>query len=191
MITSYFKLIQLPQEVKDANGIKSKTRLDCIKTSDVIPGGYQGLTYFVNKKSQLYFYLSPAREFVSASSRRRAEWSINGQSVNLTSIYFEDVEFPHFGYGYTNANKLLKNGELNPLHPFRNDGFLFVMKPDKSELELFVIPEGKSLISCYYQQMIDGGLDEQMQGLRLRAKTFQQYEGLSHSNLFSMTESVK
>ena len=82
MIEGYYKLVALSDEVKDLNKIKSKARLDCV----AFAGNYKGLTNFVNKQGQLYFYKTPCRDFVEAHSKRVAEWSLTNCSLNFSSI---------------------------------------------------------------------------------------------------------
>jgi len=177
MLTAYFKLVQLPDEIRAANKIRSKTRLDCVSHADMVPGGYKGLTNFVNSKGQLFFYKTPAREFVTTDSKRIAEWSLTNGSKNLSSIYIEDLDCPEVGYGYPNSKPSLSNGSPNPLFRFRNDGYLFLLNPDYTEIEILIIPEGRNLITSYYQIMIDRGLEDELRELRQRAKPFFNYEG--------------
>ncbi|NCU33336.1 MAG: hypothetical protein EOM23_10515, partial [Candidatus Moranbacteria bacterium] len=99
MITAYYRFENLPDELRAANKIKSKARLDCTGHA----GDYKGLTKFVNNKGMLFFYLTAARDFVNADSKRIADVSLTNGSINLTSIYIEDTDFPQFGYGYPNA----------------------------------------------------------------------------------------
>jgi hypothetical protein len=73
---------------------------------------------------------------------------------------------------------LLSNGTPNPLFPFRNDGYLFLVNTDYTEIELLIIPDGRNLISSYYQKMIDGGFEEEVNLLRKQARPFYRYEGL-------------
>ena len=174
MIGAYYKLALLPDEIRTANKIKSKARLDCIAYAEVI--NYNGLTNFVNGKGQLYFYKTPCRDFVSADSKRLAEWSLTNGSLNLSSIYIEDFQFPEYGYGYPNAKRLLANGCINPQFDFRNDGYLFVLNKDYSEIELLIIPDGRNLISGYYQRLIDGDFDSELKSLRNQARPFFYYE---------------
>ncbi len=98
--------------------------------------------------------------------------------MNFSSIYIDDLDFPEIGYGYPNVNRFLSNGSKNPMFEFRNDGYLFLINKDYSEIELFVIPDGRNLISSYYQKMIDGGFDDEVRELRKQAKIFYQYDGL-------------
>lgn len=177
MIGAYYKLVQLPAEIRAAHKIRSKTRLDCISHADIVPGGYKGLTNFVNPKGQLFFYKTPAREFVSTVSKRIAEWSLTNGSLNLSSIYIEDLDCPEIGYGYPNSKTTLSNGSSNPLFRFRNDAYLFLFNTDYSEAEILVIPEGRNLITSYYQKMIDGGMEDELRDLRQQAKPFFNYGG--------------
>ena len=160
MIKAYFKLMILPDEVRANNKIKSKARMDCVLFTDLVTGKYKGLTNFVNHKGQLFFYKTPCRDFVSADSKRIAEWSLTNSGLNFSSIYIEDMDCQEFGYGYPNAKMLLSNGSQNPLFPFRNDGYLFIVNKDYSEIEILIIPDGRNLISSYYQKLIDGGFDD-------------------------------
>ncbi|MDP1725571.1 MAG: hypothetical protein Q8M15_02215 [Bacteroidota bacterium] len=136
------------------------------------------MTNFVNSKGQLFFYKTPCRDFVNTDSKRLAEWSLTKDSLNLSSIFIEDIDYPEIGYGYPNANRLLANGSPNPLFPFRNDGYLFLINKDYSEIGMFIIPDGRNLISSYYQKMIDGGFDDEIRTLRAQAKSYYLYEGL-------------
>ena len=177
MIGAYYKLAILPDEVRAANKIRSKARLDCISFIDMVAGNYKGLTNFVNYKNQLFFYKTSCRDFVNTDSNRLAEWSLTNE-LNFSSIYIDDLDFPKIGYGYPNANRLLSNGNQNPLFEFRNDGYLFLINKDYSEIELLIIPDGRNLISSYYQKLIDGGFDDEVRKLRQQAKIFYQYDGL-------------
>jgi hypothetical protein len=178
MIGAYYKLATLPDEVRAANKIRSKARLDCISFTDMVAGNYKGLTNFVNHKGQLFFYKTPCRDFVNTDTKRLAEWSLTNGSLNFSSIYIDDLDCPEIGYGYPNANRLLFNGSQNPLFEFRNDGYLFLINKDYSEIELLIIPDSRNLISSYYQKLIDGGFDDELASLRNEAKKFYQYEGL-------------
>jgi hypothetical protein len=178
MIKAYFKLTTLTDDLKTANKIKSKARLDCTSFTDLVAGGYKGLTNFINPKGQLLFYKTACRDFVNSDSKRLAEWSLTGNGLNFSSIYIDDTDFPEIGYGYPNANRYLSNGCLNPLFEFRNDGYLFIINSDYSEIEILIIPDGRNLISSYYQKMIDGGFDFEVNQLRQQAKIFYQYDRL-------------
>jgi hypothetical protein len=164
----------LSDEIRTANDIKSKHRLDCIQYS----GNYTGLLSFVNSKGQLFFYLTPARGFISSDSKRVADWSLTNNSQNLSSIYIEDLDYPNLGFGYCNANPLLLNGQPNPMFEYRFDGYLFQVCPDYSVIELLVIPGGRNLIRLHYKKLIDGGYDAEIRTLRDEVRQFYSYSGL-------------
>lgn len=178
MIRALYKLATLSDEVRAINKIRSKVRLDCVGHAQSQQETYKGLINFINSKGQLFFYKTPARDFVNTDSKRIAEWSLTNNSQNLSSIYIEDIDYPQFGYGYPNAKRLLSNGEENPLFNFRNDGYLFILSKDYSEIEILIIQDGRNLISSYYQLLIDGALDNEINELRNEVKPFFNYEGL-------------
>ncbi|MBK9255693.1 MAG: hypothetical protein IPM42_09425 [Saprospiraceae bacterium] len=76
MKAAYFKFIQLPDDTKEANKIRSKKRLDCISFNDQI-GNYQGLTNFVNSKGQLFLYKTECRQFVETDSKKNSRMEFN------------------------------------------------------------------------------------------------------------------
>ena len=180
---TFYKFSTLPEEIRKLNGIRSKERLDCIGYTNH-NDNHRGLSCLFNHKKQFFLYKTPARNFVDADSKRVAEWSligrssINGSSINLSSLYQEDLEYPLYAYGYPNSKRELSNGSVNPFYAYRHDGYLFVMNRDLSEVELFIIHDGRNLISSYYQLMIDGELDEEIQQLRKNSRTFFGYSKL-------------
>jgi hypothetical protein len=186
MIAAYYKMVVLSDEIKAINKIRSKARLDCIQYTDLLHSKYDGLTNFVNSKGQFFLYKTPCRDFVNTDSKRLAEWSLTN-GINLSSIYIEDMDCPEFGYGYPNSNRCLFNGATNPMFKYRNDGYLFIINKDYTQIEILVIIDGRNLISSYYQKLIDGGLDEELKSLREKSRPFYLYDGLPYSKLFSMT----
>lgn len=178
MITAYYKFIELPDEVKSANKIRSKARLDCVSYT----GNYSGLTFFVNKQGHLALYKVPARDIVNTHCKRIAEWSLANNNLNLSSIYIEDFDCKEFGYGYPNKNPSIgKDRKPNPLFEFCNDSYLFIMNKDYTEIEILVIADGRNLISYYYQNLIDRQFDNEIKELRKQAKPFFKY--VSYSKL--------
>lgn len=179
MLKAYYRFIVLPDEVRILNKIKSESRLDCICFTDKVTGNYKGLTYFVNSKGQFFLYKTMPESFIEAEKKRISEWSLTSKSINISSIYIEDIEHSEIGYGYPNPKRCIgKNKEPNPLYDFRNDGYLFLMNKDLTEIELFIIPDGRNLIRSYYQKLKDGGFDAEVRELRNQAKLFYNYDGL-------------
>ena len=161
-IAAYYSFSVLNDEVKAVHKIRSKQRLDCTNYVDA-----KGrLTKFVNSKHQLYVYAVEARNFVKADTKRMADTALtNSTGGNLTSLYF-DIHFPQFAFGYPDKNKR----DL-----FSNDAYLFVVNSDYSQIELFIIENGRNLISAYYQELIEGTFDNQIKSLRNQAKPFFDY----------------
>lgn len=173
MIAAYYKFDSLTDQVRANYGIRAKGRIDC--TAHTNPNGYTGLIDFINVKGQMYLYKMAAREIVKANSKRLAEWALSNGKLNLSSIYFEDTDFPEYGYGYPNANRLLSSGQPNPLFPYRNDCYLFLTNQDLTKVEVLVITNGRNLAGAYYQRLIDGELDSEIEQFRAQAKPFFDY----------------
>ena len=182
MLKIYLKLKVLPVELREANKIKSKMRLDCIAYTDNYPGGYKGYSLLNNKKEQLYMYKSAPHDVINSHYKRIAEWVLignsGGQQINFSSIYIEDIDCVNFGYGYPNSNLTLRNGHKNPMYEFCHDGYLFIVNPDYTEIEILIIPNGRNLISSYYQRLIDGDFDDVINDLRNQSKVYFPYIGL-------------
>jgi hypothetical protein len=174
MIAAYFKLESLADQVRAKHSIRAKDRIDCIAHAN--PNGYKGLIDFINSKGQMYLYKMAAREIVKASSKRLAEWALSNGKLNLSSIYFEDIDYPEYGYGYPNANRLLSKGQPNPLFSYRNDCYLFLTNSDLTTVEILVIANGRNLAGAYYQRLIDGELDSEIEQLRRQAKPLFDYD---------------
>jgi hypothetical protein len=176
---AYFKFVNLPQQVKKANGFRSKKRLDCTKFCN--PINYSGLDCLVNHRGMLYFYKDNSDNVVSANSKRQAEWSltgrstINGNSVNVTSLYNEDLDYPDLYYGYPNDSIKLNNGDRNPFYKYRHDGYLFLADKDIAELEMLIIPDSRNQIRSYFQMLIDGDFESNINKLRQQAQTYFDY----------------
>ena len=167
----YYRFIALPEEIKKAHNIRSKMRLDCIQFT----GDYSGLNALVNHKKQMFVYKTPARDFVSAHPKRIAEWSLTKSSLNITSLYNEDMDYPELFYGYPNGRRKLSNGSENPFYPYRSDAYLFISDKEVEDLEMLILPEQRNIISSWYQMLIDGELDEEIKQLRAEAKPFYEY----------------
>jgi hypothetical protein len=174
-VAAYYKFENLSDRLRLQHKIKSKARLDC--TAFVNLSKYTGLTDFVNHKGQMYLYKVQANEIVRVNSKRLAEWALSNGSINLTSIFFEDADYPEYGYGYPNSNRTLSNGYNNPLFLHRNDCYLFITNEDLPIIELFIIKNGRNSVQGFYQQLIDGCLDKETNLLRSMAEPYFNYEG--------------
>ena len=176
---AYYKLQKLTEEVKKNHKIRSKDRLDCTHFNDETVSGYEGLKPFVNRKGQMFFYLTEAGQFVTANSKRVPEWTLTGSGLNLSALFI-DFDNPQFAYGYPNASQKLSNGSENPLYGFRSDAYLFMLSDKMEQVELIVLPDQRNLISSWYQLLMDGEMEEHISRLRQNAKPFFDY---GYSNL--------
>ena len=182
---TYYRFRTLPKEVRKANGIRSKSRLDCIQYCNQA-GKQSGLESLQNHKGMIYLNKIKANEIVNADYRRVADWMLVGRcrqakcSVNLTSLFNEDYEYPELYYGNPNTAIKLSNGADNPFYPFRHDGYLFKANKDLTDLEMLIIPDQRNMISSWYQMLIDGELDQEIKQLRQNSQTFFDY---GYSNL--------
>ena len=169
----YYNFLSLPEPVRKVHKIRSKVRLDCTRYAD--DAGYKGLQPFINRKGQLFFYLTPARQFVTGQAKRIAEWSLTQSSLNLTSLYIEDFDNPEYAFGYPNRYKKLSNGTQNPLYEYRSDAYLFILDTYIRQVEMIVVPEQRNMISNWYQLLLDGELDDDIQNLRDQSQPFFDY----------------
>lgn len=171
-IKAYLKLESLPDEVRSANGIRSKERLDATM---VYLNGYEGLQPFVNAKGQIALWKRSCREGVNANVRRRAEWMLTDGKLNFSSV-FTEIGLSGFGWGYPNSKPHLPSGIKNPMYPFREDAYLFITNQDFSIIEVLIIEGGRHLINHYFQHLIGGLLDDEIKGLRDGAALFYSYK---------------
>ena len=110
----------------------------------------------------------------------------DNKNGNFSSVYIEDIT-PVDGYfvGYGNPNKhstysKSKKTTPNPYCKNGDDGFLFLIKEDWSEIEVFVVPKvsgGKNIIIGVSQAFKDGKYKETIKTIRETAKVFHTYKG--------------
>lgn len=181
MITGYYKLEALSDEVKALNKIKVGAivqRLDCT----FYAGNYKGLEPFISPKRQMFFYLTPCREMVETHAKRYAEFCLTGQGLNFGSLY-KFVDYPNFAYSYPNKKPFRADKrEPNPLYQYGNDLYLIIKAPDYTTIEIIVFEGGRNLAEHYLQSLIDGDFDTEIQKLRDEAKPLFIYIGFQYPN---------
>jgi hypothetical protein len=175
MIDAYYKFISLPDEVRTLNKIKSLNRLDCIEYYNNVDLKYNGFDSFTNKKGQMYIYKTKPDYFINSLYSHKSNWSLTHSNINITSIYLNENKSNLFGYGFPNDKRNLSNGSINPLFPFRNDGYLMKFNNDISELEVYIIREAKSSIKLHYEYLINGSYDKSIQRLKTMSKPYYYY----------------
>lgn len=176
MIAAYYLFEVLPDEVRVQNGIRSKTRLDLTRYTE--RKQYKGLESFKNHKGQIYLNLCPSNELVQAKDKRRAEYCLSDGKKNLSSLYVENLEVPEYAFGYPNGKPKLKNGEPNPLLPYKNDGYLFRINTDYSCIELLILSGERHHISYHYQRLTEGEYEGVIDTMKADAKLFYAYVGI-------------
>jgi hypothetical protein len=175
MFSAYFELVVLPDEAKTKHKIKLEAkvkRFDCIRFS----GYYKGIEPFLSPKGMLFMYCQKANTMVNASDERLTDYVLQSNSLNFSSIYpLLTPEFTGFAYGEPNNKKHLSNGKPNPIYEFKNDGFLFIINPDYTKIELLIIESSRYTIQGYLKQLANGEFDEALQQMRATAKPFYEY----------------
>jgi hypothetical protein len=83
----------------------------------------------------------------------------------------------------------LKGGEENPMAAFKNDGYLFLINSDFSEIEVLILPNCAHIIELLFQQLLDGNFDEQIELMRRQAKPFFNYSS-PNSKQYSLIDFV-
>lgn len=107
-----------------------------------------------------------------------AMWLQAKKSLNFTGLksYFIDGKISGFAYGYPNDKKIYSKKAIpNPFYEYKEDGFLFLIRDDKTgivpaSIELIVLEGAKVLIAAYCKQLVMGGFDEALSLLRGQAK---------------------
>lgn len=170
-LTARYLFENLEEEVKKKHGIRSAPRLDCTEVS----GLYNGLNPFRNKKGMIYLYTTDTDDFVVFYGKRVATMALGNGTLNLSSLFFENLDFLQFSYGYPNSRTKLSDGTENPLLPFRFDGYLFVTDRELKRIELFIVVGGKNCIREFYYHLLDGELDSEINRLRAEARPYYNY----------------
>ena len=162
-ITAYYRFEVLDNEIRKEHKIRSDIRLDCVGCFDT----KERLQAFVNKKGQLFLYKKEARHIVKANAKRLADFALtNSIGGNLTSLYYDDIDYPRFAYGYPNKSI---GGQ------FINDAYLFIINESMTKIEVLIIANGRNLISTYYQALIEGAFDKDLKVMREESEIYFNY----------------
>ena len=164
-LSIYYRFEMLSDDLRAKHKIRSKKRLDC--TGFVDNAKINHLYKFMNpSKGLLCVYKNAPKNFSKAISKRLPEIALTANSLNLSGLFCEDLDYPNFAYGYPDKNKQCI---------YSNDGYLFKINEDYSLIELFIVPNGRNHIQGYLNEMIDGTFDDDIERLRQEAKPFFNY----------------
>lgn len=180
IFSTYLKLQQLPDEVKSRNKIKVGAAVPRFDITQ-IAGYYRPIENLKNAKGQVFFYLTETRGIINSPDQRRADRFLMGKdSLNFSSVFLLDST-PTDGnslIGYGNPNRAKTFGKKktpNPFLNFKDDGFLFLIAPNWSTIEVLIIPDGCNTILGNAKALADGVYNEALELIRTTAKTFFQY----------------
>lgn len=182
IFSTYIRLEQLPDEVKKRHGGKvgaKVPRYDVTATA----GYYRPLEALKNSKGMVIMYFNETRGIIDSPDQRRADRFLMARqgkdSINVSSVFLLNVSTtegkPLIGYGNPNGNTKLRSGSPNSFAECKNDGFLFVITPDRQRIEMLVIPNGLNTILGNAKALADGVYDEALKTMREAATTFFQY----------------
>ncbi|MCE2964134.1 MAG: hypothetical protein ACK5UE_14965 [Chitinophagales bacterium] len=172
-ITAMYKLEILSSEVREKNKLRPAIyRRDCTLSS----GDYKGIEPFMNKKGMFFLSLAEQKDFVSSHIKRQAEFSLVGQNLNFSGLYFEDPENPQFAFGYPFQKPHFKNEAINPAFEYRNDLYLFITDSHYLTFEILIFKGARNLASDYFQMLINGDFDNEIEDHRINYKKFYPYD---------------
>lgn len=179
---AYLCLIQLPDEVKKRNGIKTGSknpRFDCVRIS----GNYEPLNSLKNRKGQIFLTLNKTRGIIRSPDNRRADCFLGaiGNYLNFSSVFLLDNSIEgskniKVGYGNPDRNKTFGKDKMpNPFYKYKEDCFLFLITPDWQTIEILVVSDGYNTMLASAKALADGVYSEELKTMRATATTFFQY----------------
>lgn len=173
MISAYYRLEVLPDDLKAANKIKVGAKIpryDCIKSDGI----YHGIKPFINPVGMFKLSLTDCKDFVKTDVKRMGDFAlIGGKNLNFSSLY--SLEGTNFYYGNPNGKPILKDGRPNPVFQHRHDLYICFIPDGFKQIELFVLPHQKGYALELIQAFAEGDFDDEVTELRSKAKTFFDY----------------
>ncbi len=179
LLTAYLLLQQLPDAVKEQNGIKvgaSVPRFDLTKMAGSLPG----LEDIANKKHQVVMYLQECRGIINSTDTRRADCFLMAKnSLNFSSIYLLNRTTegaPFLGYGqFLKTETYGRDCWPNPFYDNRLDGLIFIISPDWKKIEVLVSLAGRYIAAGEAGMVQRGEMAEAIDSIRESAQTFYPY----------------
>lgn len=178
MISFYGNLQVLPNEAKIRNKLKPEPKIPRLDLTS-FSGYYKGIEPFISTKGMIYYNLMRT-EKINANGNRKASYYLQGQkSLNFSSIYLmNETEKIKFGFGEPNNKPTIKKGKQrvpNPVLPFKNDGYLFIVHDDYQQIEILICENSRYSIQAFAKKLANGGFDEALQQFRENAQPFFNY----------------
>lgn len=193
----YYNFNVCKDDIIEAKSTKLKKRLECVRYIND-SGNHRSLDSFINHKNGIFLERVCTKYLNKSECRRLPEMRLVGtcndakSSINLISLFNESCDCPEFYYGNPDSSMSSNNSYENPFHNYMRDGYLFKANKDYTDFEILVLPGQLNNVRGWYQHLIDGKLDKNIQGLRAKAKSLFDYSNLStsYSNMKHLTNSI-
>ena len=165
MFSCYLKLERRQTVKKD--GTESKTPRYVVTAK---AGYFKPLNELESTNGEIVMYYQ-RNDKCNPNSTAETRLQCKG-SVNFSSIYLQNMKIGEtlIGHGEPPQTKELKGGKQNPFFESREDGYLFLVAPDFSTIEILIVPKRRYLIQGVAKQLADGQLNEALNELRELAK---------------------
>ena len=186
----YLKCENLTNEVKTRNKIKADAKIPRVDVT-AQAGYYEPLQSLKNPSGMVFFNVLGTRGVINDTDLRRADVWLQCSAGNFSSVYMmpelcKENEIVAHGCPATVEffkAKTVKYADgttktkprPNPFYKYRNDGFMFIAKPDFTMIEIIVVQNGKHFIQSECQRYAGGGMNEVLATLRAAACPIFQY----------------
>ena len=170
MFTAYLRLERLTDKER---------KVPCYSVTAL--AGYYKPLEALKTRNGIKLYLQAASTYIKTPDTRRADYTLEGnKSLNFSSLFVLNGYKPTesgiiVGYGNPPRTETYsKMKRPNPFYEYRQDGFVFLITPDYSTIEVLVIPNGMPTIIGSAQALANGVFDEELATARKAATDTQQ-----------------
>ena len=128
---------------------------------------YEPLHVAKKRTNQVYTYLTKKPFHILAEQERKPAFSISNEQGYISGIYLPDMEeAAHLGYGDIKGTE---------------DGLICEFSENYQVLEIYVIKGQKSIIEPWFWIMVDGELEQELEGIRNEA--IEVFEGIPEQTI--------
>ena len=167
MFSCYLKMEQ-SQSIKKDGTVSTTPRY--VATAQA--GYFKPLEAIKNAKNEIVMYYQRNDNCnPNSTAETRLQCYCKG-TINFSSVYLQSLKIGEtlIGHGEPPQMERFKNGKPNPFFESKADGYLFLITPDLSTIEILIVPQGRQLIRGYAAKLADGVLNEALNELRKSAK---------------------